>query len=237
MGGYGHSQASRASWAAKKAQTASGGSSVPASGGSSGVNVQNYLYSGLTNGGGNGTIKSIDVDDFNMMANVHEIKFEVSDLIANTIHEYERKGGMYISDMHFGVFFDEDTGKLALMQVFQNHFGLTEININSAIMGGKTVAEIDNIIASTTVNLPRNLKEAIIHECGHAKAYYGKKAAEVKSMNDQIKDLGVEGISRIAKNDGAECIAEVEVLLSRNETVPEEAMTLYNKYVKGGRRK
>lgn len=237
VGGFGHSQASKAAWAAKKAQTASGGSSVPASGGSSGVNVQNYLYSGLTNGGGNGTIKSIDVDDFNMMANVHEIKFEVSDLIANTIREYERKGGMYISDMHFGEFFDEDTGKPALMQVFQNHFGLTEININSAIMGGKTVAEIDNIIASTTVNLPRNLKEAIIHECGHAKAYYGKKAAEVKSMNDQIKDLGVEGISRIAKNDGAECIAEVEVLLSRNETVPEEAMTLYNKYVKGGRRK
>lgn len=56
-------------------------------------------------------------------------------------------------------------------------------------------------------------------------------------MNDQIKGLGVEGISRIAKNDGAECIAEVEVLLSRGETVPEEAMALYNKYVKGGRRK
>lgn len=61
------------------------------------------------------------------------------------------------------------------MQVFQNYFGLTEININSAIMGGKTVAEIDNKIASTTVNLPRNLREAVIHECGHAKAYYGKK--------------------------------------------------------------
>ena len=32
--------------------------------------------------------------------------------------------------------------------------------------------------------------------------------------------------------DGAECIAEVEVLLSRGEKVPKKAMDLYNKYIK-----
>lgn len=57
VGGFGHSQASRASWAAKKTQTASGGS-APVSGESSGGNVQNYLHSGLTNGGGSGMMNT-----------------------------------------------------------------------------------------------------------------------------------------------------------------------------------
>lgn len=182
-------------------------------------------------------MKSIDVDDFTLMASSHEIKSDVSDMIVNTIREYEKKGGMYISDMHFGYFIDEDTGNPALMQIFQNYYGLTEININSAIMAGKTLDEIDSIIAATKSNLPKNLREAVIHECGHAKAYYGKMPEEVMAMNEHLKDLGVDSISRIAQLDGAECIAEVEVLLSRGEPIPEKAMELYNAYVKGGKRK
>lgn len=191
----------------------------------------------LDNGGGSGIMKSIDVDDFTLMASSHEIKPDVSDMIVNTIREYEKKGGMYISDMHFGNFIDEDTGNPALMQIFQNYYGLTEININSAIMAGKTLDEIDSIIAATKINIPQNLKEAVIHECGHAKAYYGKTPEEVMVMNKQLKNLGVDGISQIAQIDGAECIAEVEVLLSRGEPIPEKAMELYNAYVKGGNRK
>lgn len=57
------------------------------------------------------------------------------------------------------------------------------------------------------------------------------------AMNEQLKDLGVDGISQIAQIDDAECIAEVEVLLSRGEPVSEKAMELYNAYVKGGKRK
>lgn len=172
----------------------------------------------LDSGGGSGIMKSIDVDDFTLMSSSHEIKSDVS-------------------DMHFGNFIDEDTGNPALMQIFQNYYGLTEININSAIMAGKTLNEIDSIIAATKSNLPKNLREAVIHECGHAKAYYGKMPEEVMAMNEHLKDLGVDSISRIAQIDGAECIAEVEVLLSRGEPIPEKAMELYNAYVKGGKRK
>ena len=56
-------------------------------------------------------------------------------------------------------------------------------------------------------------------------------------MNDLSKmvyhstNIGVEGISEIALADGAECIAEVEILLHRGESVPKEAMELYRKYV------
>ena len=140
---------------------------------------------------------------------------------------------MYISNVHFGEFYDEETKKPALFQVYQNAYGLTEMNVNSSIMGSKTVDEINEIIRNTSVNLPRNLEEAIAHECGHAKAYYGKSAKEVEEMNKAIAKSGVEGISIIALSDGAECIAEVEVLLYRGEPVPQKAMDLYNKYTKG----
>ncbi len=52
-------------------------------------------------------------------------------------------------------------------------------------------------------------------------------------MNTVIKDRGVSGISLIAEADGAECIAETEVLLFRGQEVPEDAMKLYTEYVKG----
>ena len=52
-------------------------------------------------------------------------------------------------------------------------------------------------------------------------------------MNKALKEKGVEGISEIASRDGAECIAEVEVLLHRGSKIPKEALDLYNEYVKG----
>lgn len=180
-------------------------------------------------------IKSIDIDDFEMMATSHEIKKEVSDVIANTLKEYEREGGMYISDMHFGSFYDKSTGKKALFQVFPNAYGLTELNVNSEILAGKTLAEIDEQIRNTPVNLARNLKEAVVHECGHAKAYYQKSVNEISNMNKTIAENGVKGISYIAEADGAECIAEVEVLLYRGAEIPQEALDLYNKWTGGGK--
>lgn len=182
------------------------------------------------------TIKSLDLDDFGLFAEINDILPEVSDVIGNTIAEFERKGGMYIAEAHFGDFYDEATGKPALFQIFVNAYGLTELNVNSRLLGGKTIEEANAMMAGTKVNLPKTLQEAIVHECGHAKAYYGKTVKQIEAMNDAILNRGVDGISVIAASDGAECIAEVEVLLYRGEDVPEEAMALYNEYVKGDKK-
>lgn len=181
-------------------------------------------------------IKSIDVDDFELfsLSSSNNILPEVSKVITDTIKEFENQGGMYISEAHFGEFYDSETKKTALFQVFQNAYGLTELNVNSSILGGRTIEEIDKLISDTPINTARNLKEAIIHECGHAKAYYRKTVQEIKEMNREIKDMGVKGISSIAEIDGAECIAEVEVLLYRGEKVPKAALDLYNSWTKGG---
>lgn len=187
----------------------------------------------LDNSANSSTIKSLDIDDFETMASTKDITPEVTGVIGKTIKDFESKGGMYISEAHFGDFYDPITGFPALFQVVVNPYGLTEININSRILGGMTVDEINEIIAKTKSNLPQNLTEAVVHECGHAKAYYGKTAKQVAEMNEELLTKGVDGISKAASLDGAEVIAEVEVLLHRGAEVPEEAMKLYNEYVKG----
>lgn len=180
-----------------------------------------------------GIIKSLDIDDLNVMASAHELLPEVTKVIGDTISQYEKKGGMFISDVHFGDFYDEATGKPALLQVTVSPYGMTELNVNSRLLGGKSVEETNSMIAKYDFNLPQTLREAVIHECGHAKAYYRKSVKDIYIMNDTLKSKGVDGVSPIASIDGAECIAEVEVLLSRGATVPDEAMLIYNKYVKG----
>lgn len=180
-----------------------------------------------------GIIKSLDIDDLNVMASAHELLPEVTKVIGDTISEYEKKGGMFISDVHFGDFYDEATGKPALLQVTVSPYGMTELNVNSRFLGGKSLKEINLAISTTEANLPVDLREAVIHECGHAKAYYRKSASDIYAMNSELCNQGVPGISDIAAFDGAECIAEVEVLLSRGDSVPDEAMDLYNKFVKG----
>lgn len=116
-----------------------------------------------------------------------------------------------------------------------NANGLIDININTTFLAGKSLEEIDQRIAETIINVPRTLQEAVVHECGHAKAYYRKTVKEVEEMNIGLAKRGVGGISVIAEMDGAECIAEVEVLLFRGEKVPDEAMRLYNEFVRGGK--
>lgn len=45
--------------------------------------------------------------------------------------------------------------------------------------------------------------------------------------------MGVDGISDIAATDGAEAVAEIEVLLHRGEKLSDEAQKLYESVMKG----
>ena len=75
-------------------------------------------------------------------------------------------------------------------------------------------------------------EEALIHESGHAKLISGKRPERVEKLYEELKSKGVPGVSIIAEKDGAEVIAEVEVLLKRGETIPQEALELYKRYMK-----
>lgn len=179
-----------------------------------------------------GIVKSLDIDDFQIMASSKEIRPEVSDIIGKTIKEFEAKGGMHISAANFGDFYDEASGKSALFQVLPNQYGLVELNVNSRLLSGLTIGEADAMIAKTKFNLPNTLQEAVAHECGHAKLIHGLKSKEIETLYTELQDIHIDGISPTAFEDGVECIAEVEVLLYRNEEVPKEAKELYDKYVR-----
>lgn len=139
---------------------------------------------------------------------------------------------MHISAANFGDFYDEASGKSALFQVLPNQYGLVELNVNSRLLSGLTIGEADAMIAKTKFNLPNTLQEAVAHECGHAKLIHGLKSKEIETLYTELQDIHIDGISPTAFEDGVECIAEVEVLLYRNEEVPKEAKELYDKYVR-----
>jgi hypothetical protein len=88
------------------------------------------------------------------------------------------------------------------------------------------------MLSDTKNNLAKNLREAIIHECGHAKSLKGKTIKEISDFYKEIADARIDGISEIALKDGAEALAEIEILISRGAEVSEQAMNFYNKYMR-----
>ena len=55
---------------------------------------------------------------------------------------------------------------------------------------------------------------------------------EISNLYEEIADAKIEGISDIAFHDGAEALAEIEILISRGQSVPLKAMSFYKKYMR-----
>lgn len=109
----------------------------------------------------------------------------------------------------------------------------TILNLNEASLGGKSVEEINTMFSNTRYTVANSLEEAILHEEYHAKLIKGLNYAQVESLYDQMSDIHIDGISPTAYKDGAECIAEVGVLIERGQTdaIPPEAIDLYKQYM------
>lgn len=187
----------------------------------------------LTNVAHSGIVKSLDIDDFRIMASTKNVSTEAVDVISAVIRNYERAGGMYINDFYFGSLSSVDGGT-PLLQIEPTADRTIRLNINTDIFSNTTLEEIDNMLANTKKNLANSLEEAVIHECSHAKSIYGKTIGEIEALYSELADQHIEEISTIAYKDGAECLAEIEILISRGADIPEEIMSFYNKYC-GGR--
>lgn len=55
---------------------------------------------------------------------------------------------------------------------------------------------------------------------------------QIKQLYKELADIHITGVSPIAKTDGAEALAEIEILLARKSSVPEVAMRFYKKYMR-----
>jgi len=176
-------------------------------------------------------IKSIDIDDFETVMYGKDIAKEVSDIIYNTIREAEKKGEFYISETAVKSIPKQGQGTPAL-QIEPMPHGTLRLNINSDFFAGRTIDEINEKFRESNMSVVNNLEEAIKHECGHAKLIKGLQYEEIEKLYNELGKIHIDGISMIALDDGVECIAEIEVLLFRGESVPKEAMELYEKYIR-----
>ena len=179
--------------------------------------------------------KRIDIDDMRIATEKRKIDPEIIDFIGELIRDAEQSKEVYINDFVILPISRTTTG-VPLLHIEPYSMGRQagiRLAINQEIFSGRKLADINKLIEQTSVHIARNLKEAIIHEIGHCKLIQGKSIAEIEALYEEIADQGVLGISEIAAIDGAEAIAEIEILISRGEKLSKEAASLYKKYIGG----
>ena len=175
-------------------------------------------------------IKNIDVDDFDVVTYGKNIDVEVSKVIVDTMTKCEADGGFVISEISAKSISSNENGT-PVLQIEPLSNGLLRLNLNTDILSDKSLAEIDKMFAETDSIVANSLSEAVIHESGHAISISGKTIDEIKKLYDELSAIHIDGVSTIARKDGAECLAELEVLRSRGTKVPDEAMKFYERYM------
>lgn len=192
--------------------------------------LEETALQGLTLPGVRDIIRSIDVDDYKMVTYGKGILPEVSEVIIDTMKRCEQVNGFVISEISNSVVPSAMHGT-PVLQIEPMPNGLLKLNINTEYLSGKTLKEIDAEFVNTDKTVANSLKEAVIHESGHAISIKGKNVQEIAKLYAKLKNEGLPGISSIALADGAECLAELEVLRSRGASVSDEAAAFYKKYM------
>lgn len=176
--------------------------------------------------------KNIDVDDLQIMASSNNISEEVAEVIGNTISRCENEGGFYVSEVRFMDGIPSEGKGTPVFQTEPGAYGLY-LNANTQVLAGKTVEEIDAIFERGSINAPNSLEEALIHEVGHARLINGLTITQIKDLYKWLDGYSVEGVSPAALVDGAEAIADIEVLQHRGADISEMALKLYKELMGG----
>jgi hypothetical protein len=183
-------------------------------------------------------IWNMDVDDFKTVASGKGVADDVIREISRTVRDAEKEDGFYIGEVEVipipgkGVY----TTLMEIEPVPLGRLPRLLLRMNEHAFAGRTLAELDDRVARSKNIVSNSLKEAVWHEIGHAKLINRKSIEEIQELYAELKPLGLPEISLIAGIDGAEAIAEIEVLLRRGESVSRDAMELYQKYMKRGLR-
>lgn len=192
--------------------------------------INETAQDGLTLVGERDIIRSIDVDDYDTVTYGKGIAKEISKVILDTMKQCESDGGFIISEISTKVVPASAHGT-PILQIEPMGNGLLKLNVNANYLAGKTLAEVDEAFRTTETNVVNSLMEAVIHESGHAISIKGKTAQEIKILYHELRGAGLPGVSDIALADGAECLAELEVLRHRGTKVSDELAAFYKKYM------
>lgn len=175
-------------------------------------------------------IKNIDVDDFEVVTYGKNIDAEVSKVIVDIMTKCETDGGFVISEISAKSISPTKDGT-PVLQIEPLPNGLLQLNLNTDKLSDKTLEEINKMFFESKLSVVDTLEEAIIHESGHAISIFGKSSKEVQELYETLSQVHIDGISFIAYNDGAEALAELEVLRSRGAKVSKEMQEFYEKYM------
>lgn len=187
----------------------------------------------LQGGGNGGIIKSITVDDVNIAVHGKEIDSKVTDILAK--YFTGETEGYYINGIEVRSLAAEKNGR-PLMQTEARKVGNvyeTHILINEDLFRGRSVEELEQKLKEQPLNLANTFEEAVIHEIGHAKTIYANRFSDIGKLYNKLEAMGVDDISKIASEDGAEAVAEIEVLKFKKENISKDAQELYNKVMNG----
>ncbi len=199
--------------------------------------MRNLSYRGLTNGDGSGIIKAITVADITVADTNHIVSADCAKLIADTLAEYQKAGHNFKYDSVRIVSIPMKNGKLEVLRTnATDRYGYpyTVLEINDVAFGGRTKEDIDAIFFGSDYTTCKTLREAVIHEIGHAKVINGRTYDNYERIAEELSEVHNDSISELAKKDGLELIAECEVLLSRGESISKEIAGIYNTYTTGG---
>lgn len=204
----------------------------------------------MTNGGGSSIIKSITIKDFDTADKSGIISEECKEIIINTLKS-QGVASVYDEIRIINIPHDKD-GRIEPLRtnaISSPGYPTVYLEINEAFFADMSKDAIDKAFRTQNYCVANSLEEAVIHECGHAKVIHGRRYAEYKAIDDELKgDIFTKslktrsdgkslrdiagGISDYAKKDGLECIAECHVKLSRGEDIPDELKVLYDKYIR-----
>ncbi len=174
--------------------------------------------------------KSITIEDF-INANASEgslIQDEVLESISKTLEKYK-------ASRKFESVRIEDLGEQKVFDTVFTRNGFwydAELVMNSRILGGKSIAKIDEIFKNADNTVCNSLNDAVIHEIYHARIAQLINADKIDVLN---KTEGLSGISKTASKDMLESLSEIGVLKERGERdkIMPEQRRIFEKYFEG----
>lgn len=175
-------------------------------------------------------IKSITVDDIEEAISGSELNKEIASKIASVLEKHNVSRIFdTVKRVNIGNNTVFETEPLRMGTFFD-----ISLNINENVLGGMSVEEINGLFENAGNTVANSLEDAIVHEIYHAKLINGLNYSQLENLYDELDSIHVDGLSKTAYKDGAECIAEVGVLIERGEinNVPEKALELLNKYMR-----
>lgn len=193
---------------------------------------------GLTSGGGS-SIMNLTLNDFIRVSENTTINQDSVKAVYEALSNIEKRlNDTFFESVEIKNIPPDESKRVVVFQTIPIANGRAPLKNKLVINSSLFSNDIDNInkrISSshdTNHIIAQNIEEALVHEVGHAKFNRKYSAFEISDAIDRLNEYHITSVSTYASKNGLECLSEVEVLLYKGIKVPQDALELYNKYMR-----